>query len=143
MEQTNIILSSLVSILLIVMLLPSIAKLNHGVLLRNAALWLALFLSFGLIYKNFMALPEDRPMPPRHHMMEGRFPPDFRHLERPAPIESGEAQKPAEDATKPVEESAKPAAEESKDAATPPKPSIDKFRRHFPIDQLAPPKTEK
>ena len=66
MSHASIILSSLMMMAMLIAIAPNILALNHGRILRNTALWLALFLGLALFYKNFgpdsphplFALPE-------------------------------------------------------------------------------------
>ena len=53
MNKTSIILSALITITMVIMIAPSILRLNQGKVLRNAAIWLAIFLLLGLVYQNF------------------------------------------------------------------------------------------
>lgn len=47
------ILSALMTMTLVVIFAPNIFAMNRGRILRNIALWLALFLGLALIYQNF------------------------------------------------------------------------------------------
>ena len=53
MSNTTMILSVLVTMVLLIFISPSIFAFNRGRILRNIALWLALFLCLALFYKNF------------------------------------------------------------------------------------------
>ncbi len=53
MSHTSMILSSLLLVVLILFVSPSIFAFNRGKILRNIALWLALFLGLALFYQNF------------------------------------------------------------------------------------------
>lgn len=53
MSHTSMILSGLMMMAMVVFLAPNIFALNRGHILRNAALWLAIFLGLSLIYQNF------------------------------------------------------------------------------------------
>jgi len=53
MSHTSMILSALITMALLLFVAPSIFAINRGRLLRNMALWLAIFLGLLLVYKNF------------------------------------------------------------------------------------------
>ena len=53
MSQTSIIITSLMMLAMAVFLAPNIFALNRGHILRNIALWLAIFLGLALFYQNF------------------------------------------------------------------------------------------
>jgi hypothetical protein len=60
MDKVSIILSSLIMITLVIIMAPSIVALNRGKVLRNVAIWLAIFLVLMLVYRNF-GPGKDRP----------------------------------------------------------------------------------
>lgn len=51
MDNVSSILSVLLSLAMIAMFAPSVLRLNRGRALRNAALWIAIFLALGLAYR--------------------------------------------------------------------------------------------
>jgi hypothetical protein len=53
MSHMSMILSGLLLMALLVVVSPGILALNRGKILRNIALWLAIFLGLALFYKNF------------------------------------------------------------------------------------------
>jgi hypothetical protein len=53
MSHMSMILSGLMLMALLVFVAPNIFALNRGHVLRNIALWLAIFLGLSLIYQNF------------------------------------------------------------------------------------------
>jgi hypothetical protein len=53
MSKTSLILSILMTVALVIFMAPSIFAMNRGKVLRNIALWLAIFAGLGLIYQNF------------------------------------------------------------------------------------------
>ncbi|MDD3029920.1 MAG: hypothetical protein PHS57_06555 [Alphaproteobacteria bacterium] len=53
MSHTSMILSSLLIVALLLFVAPNIFAINRGRILRNIALWLAIFLGLALIYKSF------------------------------------------------------------------------------------------
>jgi cytochrome c biogenesis protein CcdA len=53
MSHTSMILSSLMMMAMLVFFAPNIFALNRGHILRNIALWLAIFLGLALFYQNF------------------------------------------------------------------------------------------
>lgn len=53
MSHISLILTGLMSLFLIVYFAPGIFALNRGNILRNIALWLAIFLGLTLVYKSF------------------------------------------------------------------------------------------
>lgn len=53
MSHTSMILTGLMMMTLLVFIAPSIFAINQGRVLRNVALWLAIFLGLTLVYKNF------------------------------------------------------------------------------------------
>jgi hypothetical protein len=53
MSHLSMILSAVFMMLMVVVLAPNIFALNRGHILRNIALWLAIFLGLALIYQNF------------------------------------------------------------------------------------------
>ncbi|MDE1900091.1 MAG: hypothetical protein KGI37_00410 [Alphaproteobacteria bacterium] len=52
MSHTSMILSALMTIAMLIFIAPNIFALNRGHILRNMALWVAIFLGLALIYKN-------------------------------------------------------------------------------------------
>ena len=53
MNRVSLLLGALMMLCMVVLIAPGILALNHGKILRNTALWLAVFLGLGLMYKNF------------------------------------------------------------------------------------------
>ncbi len=53
MSHTSMILSGLMTMAMLVFIAPNIFALNRGHILRNIALWLAIFLGLALVYQNF------------------------------------------------------------------------------------------
>ena len=53
MSNTSMIMSGLLMMAMLVFFAPNIFALNRGHILRNVALWLAIFLGLSLIYQNF------------------------------------------------------------------------------------------
>lgn len=53
MSHTSMILSGLLLVAVIIFFAPNIIALNRGRVMRNIALWLAIFLALALIYQNF------------------------------------------------------------------------------------------
>lgn len=53
MNKTTMILSAVMLLAMIVVIAPNIISANRGKMLRNIALWLAIFTGLSLIYKNF------------------------------------------------------------------------------------------
>lgn len=53
MDNISLILSAVTVGAMVIFVAPSIFALNRGHILRNLALWLAIFCALGLIYKNF------------------------------------------------------------------------------------------
>jgi hypothetical protein len=53
MNKLSMILTAVTVGAMIVFMAPSIFALNRGHILRNIALWLAIFCGLGLIYQNF------------------------------------------------------------------------------------------
>jgi|GEM_PF-898079 hypothetical protein len=53
MSHTSMILTGLMMMALLVFVAPNIFALNRGHILRNIALWLAIFFGLSLIYQNF------------------------------------------------------------------------------------------
>ncbi len=53
MSHTSMILSGLLLLTMVVFFAPGIFLMNRGKILRNIALWLAIFLGLALIYKAF------------------------------------------------------------------------------------------
>lgn len=53
MDKTSLILSGLLSLALVIMIAPGIFARNKGNVLRNIALWVAIFFGLALIYKHF------------------------------------------------------------------------------------------
>ena len=46
-------LSIVLTVALAILFIPNILALNRGKILRNIALWLAIFTALALVYKNF------------------------------------------------------------------------------------------
>ncbi len=63
MSHISMILTGLMMMALVVFFAPNIFALNRGHILRNIALWLAIFLGLALFYKNF---GPDSPQPLFH-----------------------------------------------------------------------------
>ncbi len=53
MNKLSLVLTAVTVGAMIVFMAPSIFALNRGHILRNIALWLAIFCGLGLIYQNF------------------------------------------------------------------------------------------
>jgi len=53
MSHTSMILSGLFLLAMTLFVAPNIIAMNRGRILRNVALWLAVFLGLALIYQNF------------------------------------------------------------------------------------------
>lgn len=53
MSHTSMLLTGLMLLAMVVFFAPNIFALNRGNILRNIALWLAIFLGLALIYQNF------------------------------------------------------------------------------------------
>ncbi len=51
MDKTTQILSALFGVAIVLMLAPSVFALNRGKILRNIALWVAIFLGLAVAYK--------------------------------------------------------------------------------------------
>ncbi|MDE2029501.1 MAG: hypothetical protein KGI97_02940 [Alphaproteobacteria bacterium] len=53
MSHTSMILTGLMLVALVIFLAPNIFAFNRGRILRNVALWLAIFLGLAAFYKSF------------------------------------------------------------------------------------------
>jgi hypothetical protein len=53
MSHTTLILNVLFTMAMLVVIAPNIFAINRGHVLRNVALWLAIFLGLGVVYQNF------------------------------------------------------------------------------------------
>jgi hypothetical protein len=53
MSHLSMILSGLMTLAMVIFIAPGIFALNRGHILRNIALWLAIFLGLTLFYQNF------------------------------------------------------------------------------------------
>lgn len=53
MDKISIILTAILMLTMIAFMAPGILAFNRGKILRNIALWLAIFLALALIYRNF------------------------------------------------------------------------------------------
>lgn len=53
MSTSTILLSSLAAILMAAIVAPGVIAMNRGKMLRNIAIWLAIFLLLGIVYNNF------------------------------------------------------------------------------------------
>ncbi len=53
MNKISMILSAILTLALVVIIAPNIFAMNKGKVLRNIALWLAIFAGLALIYQNF------------------------------------------------------------------------------------------
>lgn len=51
MDNVTLILSSLLSIAMLILIAPNILRFNQGKILRNIALWLAIFCGLALAYQ--------------------------------------------------------------------------------------------
>lgn len=51
MDNTTMILSSLFTVTILIMVAPSILRINRGRILQNIALWMAIFLGLALAYQ--------------------------------------------------------------------------------------------
>jgi cytochrome c biogenesis protein CcdA len=53
MDNVTLILSSLMGVALVILMAPNILRMNQGKILRNIALWMAIFLGLALVYQTF------------------------------------------------------------------------------------------
>ena len=53
MNKVSLVLMGLMTLALVAFMAPNVFAMNQGKLLRNIALWLAIFLGLALIYQNF------------------------------------------------------------------------------------------
>jgi len=53
MDKSSLIISGLISVSMVIMFAPRILASNKGRVLRNIAIWVAIFLCLALIYKHF------------------------------------------------------------------------------------------
>ena len=53
MDKASMILYAIMTLALVMIIAPCIIRMNQGKLLRNTAIWLAIFTFLGLIYQNF------------------------------------------------------------------------------------------
>jgi len=53
MNKISLALSAILTLALVVIIAPNIFAMNQGKILRNIAIWLAIFVGLGLIYQNF------------------------------------------------------------------------------------------
>lgn len=53
MDKINLMLASLAIVAMAFIVAPSVIAMNRGKMLRNIAIWLAIFLALGLVYNNF------------------------------------------------------------------------------------------
>ena len=53
MSHLSMIMSAIMMLAMVIFMAPGIFALNRGHILRNMALWLAIFLGLTLIYQNF------------------------------------------------------------------------------------------
>jgi hypothetical protein len=53
MNKVSLILTGLMTLTLVVFMAPNIIAMNHGKVLRNIALWLAVFLGLAIVYRTF------------------------------------------------------------------------------------------
>jgi len=53
MSHTSMILTALMTMAMLVFIAPNIFALNRGHILRNVALWLAIFMGLAVIYQTF------------------------------------------------------------------------------------------
>jgi hypothetical protein len=53
MSHTTMILSALMGLAMVIFIAPNIFAMNRGHILRNIALWLAIFLGLAIFYENF------------------------------------------------------------------------------------------
>jgi hypothetical protein len=51
MDKTTLIVSGVLSVLMVLMIAPSVFRMNRGKILQNIAFWIAIFLALGLAYK--------------------------------------------------------------------------------------------
>ncbi len=80
MDKVSLVLSGLLSLALVILIAPGILARNRGRVLRNIALWVAIFLGLALFYK---------------HLGPGRqdaYPAASSSAETPAPPNDGQAE---------------------------------------------------
>jgi len=53
MDNVTLILSSLMGVAMLILIAPNILRMNQGKILRNIALWLAIFTGLALVYQTF------------------------------------------------------------------------------------------
>lgn len=53
MDKISLALSALLMVTMVILIVPSILALNQGRILRNVALWLAIFLALAIVYQSF------------------------------------------------------------------------------------------
>ncbi len=53
MDKTSLIFSALITLAFVVMMAPGVLAMNRGKVLRNIAIWLAVFAALGFVYTNF------------------------------------------------------------------------------------------
>lgn len=53
MDTTSQILSGLFGVAMVILIAPRILAINQGKILRNTAIWIAIFVLLALAYKNF------------------------------------------------------------------------------------------
>jgi hypothetical protein len=73
MNKLSIALSVVLMLALVLIMAPSIFAMNRGKVLRNIAIWLAIFAGLGLYYKNFG--PGRPPMPVSSGAAQDETPP--------------------------------------------------------------------
>ncbi len=58
MNKFSLLLTALMTLSMVFILAPSVFAMNRGKVLRNIAIWLAIFVALGYIYQNFgLSLP--------------------------------------------------------------------------------------
>jgi len=64
MDTVTLILSGLFTLALLIMISPSIFRINKGKILKSTALWLAIFLALGIAYQTIGPGKDAPLMPP-------------------------------------------------------------------------------
>jgi len=91
MNNLSLVLSAIFTLALVIIIAPNILAMNRGKVLRNVAIWLAVFAALGLFYQTFgpgsknqmFSMPDALRLTKSHLPLTGQ-PDDMRNTNEPA-----------------------------------------------------------
>lgn len=102
MDKVSQILAALMGVALVILISPGILAMNRGRILRNIALWVAIFLGLALVYQNFG--PGKHGLNPPFFAESPALPSDQGEADNDAPDDSSQAPADADQGFQPPKE---------------------------------------